>query len=52
MKGMGVVKMALNIRLSLILFGLLFSFLTGMGAGLLPAIRAAKMQPVDALRYE
>ena len=34
------------------LFGLTFSFLVGCIAGLLPARGAAKLKPVDALRYE
>ena len=36
----------------LILGALLFSFIVGAISGALPAIRAAKMKPVDALRYE
>jgi len=36
----------------LILGSLAFSFFVGSGAGLLPAIRASKLKPVDALRYE
>jgi putative ABC transport system permease protein len=31
---------------------LFFSILVGMVAGIIPAIRASKMSPVDALRYE
>ena len=31
---------------------LLFAFLVGAGSGLLPAIQASKLKPVDALRYE
>ncbi|MBD3262301.1 MAG: FtsX-like permease family protein, partial [Candidatus Altiarchaeales archaeon] len=31
---------------------LLFSFLVGVVSGVLPAIQASKLQPVDALRYE
>ena len=38
--------------LSLILGCLLFSFLIGAFSGFLPAIRASKLRPVDALRYE
>lgn len=36
----------------LILFGLGFSFLIGCLSGFFPAKRAAKLNPVDALRYE
>jgi len=36
----------------LVIFGLLFSFLIGCLAGIFPAKQAAKMMPVDALRYE
>ncbi len=36
-----------------LVFGcLMFAFLVGAGAGLLPAIHASKQKPVDALRYE
>ncbi|MFH1505655.1 MAG: ABC transporter permease [archaeon] len=36
----------------LIVGALAFSFLIGSLAGMLPAIRASKLKPVDALRYE
>jgi putative ABC transport system permease protein len=36
----------------LIVGALLFSFLVGCASGILPAIRASKLKPVDALRYE
>ncbi len=36
----------------LVLFGLLFSFFIGCMSGFLPARQAAKLEPVDALRYE
>ncbi len=36
----------------LIIFGLTFSFIIGCIAGYLPAKSAAKLRPVDALRYE
>ena len=35
---------------SLIIMALLFSFLVGAASGILPAIQASKMKPVDALR--
>ncbi len=31
---------------------ILFAIIIGMGAGLFPAVRAMKLKPVDALRYE
>lgn len=36
----------------LIVSVLLFSFVVGSAAGLLPAVQASKLKPVDALRYE
>ena len=33
-------------------FAILFSLVTGVAAGLWPAIKAARLKPVDALRYE
>ena len=49
---LGAVKMTIPLGPGLISFGIFFSFFVGMIAGLLPAVRASKMQPVDALRYE
>jgi putative ABC transport system permease protein len=37
---------------TLILGCILFAFVVGAGSGLLPAIRASKLRPVDSLRYE
>ena len=38
--------------LSAVIFALLFSLATGVFFGAYPASKAAKMQPIDALRYE
>ncbi len=35
-----------------VVFGLIFSTLIGISAGLFPAIKASKMNPVDALRHD
>ena len=41
-----------SITPQLVLFGLAFSFLVGCISGFLPARSAAKLKPVEALRYE
>lgn len=43
---------AASISPGLIFFGIAFSFLIGCLSGFLPARSAAKLKPVDALRYE
>ena len=41
-----------DVGLGLILFSIIFSFLIGCASGYFPARAAAKLKPVDALRYE
>ncbi len=48
----GVTRISIHIDWALMLFGLLFAFVVGVASGALPALRAAKLKPVDALRYE
>ena len=48
----GFSLLKVEVSVGLILFALLFAFFTGMVAGALPALRAARLHPVEALRYE
>ncbi len=48
----GFAMLKVPIKLWIILFGLGFAFLVGVASGTLPAMRASKLNPVDALRYE
>ena len=41
-----------NVPLEWAIFGLVFCSVVGIGFGLLPAIRASRLSPIDALRYE
>lgn len=49
---LGVSLLKVYITPGLIAFALLFSFTVGAISGLLPARHAARLKPVDALRYE
>lgn len=48
----GFVMLEASVTLELVILGLLFSFVIGCVSGVLPARQAAKLKPVDALRYE
>ncbi len=48
----GMFPIKAHVSPSLVIFGLGFSFLVGCVSGFLPARRASRMQPVDALRYD
>ena len=48
--GFKLIKISVNPLL--ILFSMLFAFGVGIISGLIPAYRAAKLKPVEALRYE
>lgn len=52
--GGGMTRMFGNTAItpSLLIGALLFSIIIGMVAGVIPAYRASKLKPVDALRYE
>ena len=41
-----------SISLGLIIFTLVFSMVLGMLSGIIPAYRASKLKPIDALRAE
>jgi len=48
----GFSLLAIRINPSVVAFGLLVALAIGLVSGALPAIRAAKLNPVDSLRYE
>ncbi len=52
--GGGMTRMFANTAITpqLLIFALVFSVILGMIAGAIPAYRASKLKPVDALRYE
>jgi putative ABC transport system permease protein len=49
---LGFVKLIFDLDWALFAFARAFSIGVGVVAGLLPAIRASRLKPVDALRYE
>ncbi len=49
---LGVDYLKASVAPELIFGALMFSFIVGMLSGTLPAVKAARMKPTDALRYE
>ncbi len=49
---LGIIKFAVAPDPNLIVGAILFSVVIGVIAGFLPALRASRLKPVDALRYE
>ena len=49
---LGVDYLKASVAPELIIGALAFSFFVGMLSGTLPAVRAARLKPTDALRYE
>jgi len=49
---LGFSLLLIKINVQLLVFALAFSFFVGMVSGTAPAVRASKLKPVDALRYE
>lgn len=49
---LGFSLLLIKIDFKLLAFALAFAFFVGMVSGTLPAVRASKLKPVDALRYE
>ena len=49
---LGFSLLLIKIDIKLLIFALAFSFLVGVISGIMPAVRAFKFKPVDALRYE
>jgi putative ABC transport system permease protein len=51
-KGMASMFGTTSVSIELMIFAFLFSLIIGMIAGTIPAYKASRLKPVDALRYQ